>query len=252
MSNIAIIFFLVSSTLSLRGDTNVKFEISSFAGVINSLKSSYKMLHSLSNELFHTASGVGNKRILVNSIPTEAFLKVVNEAFPLDQEAIKKVPVELINTWVLIKDDSELAASINRETAYKVVQSKSEYATLSKQYAGAHFKAGGQGQTRVQEIVEAISQAYIDLEKLSYQLFDRIDKNKNGQVDFKEFLTAFGHLFPHGKIAQARPVFDKFDIDHSGYLDKLEAYHALAIILMGQNEYYVLKSEQSVNSNLRR
>jgi hypothetical protein len=240
-----IFLVLFSQIMTLRREkSHADFEIRAFTSLIHSWRSAYKSLHILTNDLFNLASGHKGKKIFKQSIPTKNFLDVVHETFPVDESAVKQIRQEFIDEWVLIKDDSELGETIDRQTAYELVQSKVEYISMSGVYANSHFESKGEFKLRAENIVESVTQSLIDFSDLAQQLFEKADVNHNGQIDFEEFKASFSFLLDGEDREKAKEVFDRFDADHSGYLDNLEVHHALGIFLWGKIEFYILKGSE--------
>jgi hypothetical protein len=241
--NMVFFICLICQIGSLRKEKNEDFQISIFTSFINSWRTSYKALHFLSDDIFNFVSGQENSR--TEEIPTEEFLKIANEAFPIDEESVKKVPKIVLGTWVLIEDDSELGETIDRETAYRVIQSKAEYIIESELYGGAEFISAGPFKHSAEFIIESVTQSFGDYLHLADKLFNKADVNNNGEIDLNEFLHSYAHLLNQEDRERAKEIFERFDADHSGFLVNLEVHHFLAVILFEKNDYYVVKGSES-------
>ena len=72
-----------------------------------------------------------------------------------------------------------------------------------------------------------------DLEKL-YKLFQAIDKDGSGEIDFREFVVALWNYCTMGKSALTIFAFDLYDLDGSGEieLDEVECKKGFLVVYM--------------------
>jgi Ca2+-binding EF-hand superfamily protein len=84
------------------------------------------------------------------------------------------------------------------------------------------FDINGDGQLEYHEIYEGYKQYFngdlYKAEKEAKNIFEKLDFNNNGTIDYSEFLIT--HLDPSKVINEERlrEVFDMFDSDQSGYI----------------------------------
>ena len=63
--------------------------------------------------------------------------------------------------------------------------------------------------------------------KSTRSLFQQMDRDHSGTLDFTEFSTEFIRMNPSATITDMRELFDGADLDHNGLLDYREVRHLI-------------------------
>ena len=81
-------------------------------------------------------------------------------------------------------------------------------------------------------------------------LFDAIDKDKSGYIEFEEFV-AFIYMakFPHNMTEEAKIVFDNFDKDNSGNISRDELWEACKQLGVHVTEAQLIQAYEQIDED---
>jgi len=210
---------------------DVTLDITDFTSIVETWKTLFQQVHALSDDLYDS---VGKD----SAISKSNFKKVWSQAFPL--EDVDKVPKELLSFWLLsVKVKGK---SVDKDTAYRATQNGVVTGTLINLYAGAHFQSSGAFADRIDSIVDAVTSAHVNFDTYAKELFLESDINDNGQLSLEEFQDTYGKLLDSDQDAEE--MFDEVDTEGHGYLDQQEATHLLGKILLKENPYFIINTQE--------
>jgi len=152
------------------------------------------------------------------------------------QKALETVSAGVLNLYVIAKfksgsnydwksldsssSDTSNFAKMLKELEYETDFKFSDLKALSKQFQRSARKGRFDKAQFVQQLKKSAGGKISDTQ--AKQLFNSFDKNKNGYVDFREFVIGLSMLMGADLEQRMQLCFDAYDINGDGRIDKYE------------------------------